>query len=152
MLVLYDTLVLLMPDLSPRGLFWYSNPVPVHIWTHFYPDNILWRSICHPTCWAKFAFCCVLPVPMRMASWRIWTRHGFGIRSATPGATPPLPLPLRTWQVGDRPRDWCPRCLSQVSLWWKWSSKRKREVNPVAEATGSFHAYRCLYKFDTCAL
>lgn len=39
---------------------------------------------------------------MRTASWRIWTRRGFDTRSVTLGATPPLPSPLRTWQVGNR--------------------------------------------------
>lgn len=63
---------------------------------------------------------------MRMASWRIWTRRGFGIRSVTPGATPLLPSPLRTWQVGNRPTDSCEphpdephqdRVLVLSSLW-----------------------------------
>ena len=43
---------------------------------------------------------CVFSALMRTASWRIWTRRGFDTRSVTRGATPPLPSPLRTWQVG----------------------------------------------------
>lgn len=50
-------------------------------------------------------FRCPCSALMRMASWRISTRRGFDTRSVTPGATPPLPSPSRTWQVGNGPLD-----------------------------------------------
>lgn len=45
------------------------------------------------------------PGPMRTASWKIWIRHGFGIRNVTPAAMLLLLSLLRTWQVGP------PSCL-----------------------------------------
>lgn len=89
---------------------------------HSYPDILLWTLIrCYVfnlTCWYRFGFCCLSSALMRMASWRIWTRRGFGIRSVTPGATPLLPSPSRTWQVGNRPTDWCETkaCFSVFNL------------------------------------
>lgn len=118
----------LAPYLIP---FWYhTETFGTLLVIYLYPADtwlVPWSDclIFNPTCWYKFGrtrrlcwclsmFHCLSSALMRMASWRIWTRHGFDTKSVTPGATPPLPSPSRTWQVRNRPTDWCvtKTCLS----------------------------------------